>query len=149
MFKDKYTQHRAIYFMKTKDQVLERFKQYLVDMRLKEDDVDCVEYNVDLLYTDSDSLFISEAFKRFCTTNDITRFVSAPYAHAHNGTIEREMRTIGEAAISLLHSAGMPLSLWDCAYGYAVYCKNRVYTQVHYCEDHRFKVPHEVGSTNE
>ena len=106
MAKDKYTQHRAIYFMKTKDQVLEKFKQYLVDMRLKEDDVDCVEYSVDLLYTDSDSLFISEAFKRFCTTNDIARFVSAPYSHEHNGMIEREMRTIGEAAISLLHAAG-------------------------------------------
>ena len=143
LFKDKFTQHRAVYFMKTKDEVLDKFKQYLVDMQMRESDLDSVEYSVELLYTDSDSLFISEAFKRFCATHDIARFVSAPYAHAQNGEIEREMRTIGEAAVSLLHAAGMPLSLWDQAYAYAVYTKNRVWTRVHYRDSDKYKVPHE------
>jgi hypothetical protein len=61
MAKCKYLGHRAIYFMKTKDEVVDTVRQYILETRMIDKQVYC-EYKLDLTVTDSDKLYMSSAF---------------------------------------------------------------------------------------
>jgi len=52
----------------------------------------------------------------FCSARGIQQRFSAPYAHWMNHTAERNMRTIGEMAVTTMIHANLPKSTW----GYAV-----------------------------
>ena len=142
LIRERHGRHMAIYFMKTKDQVLDTVKQYLVDMKQTAIDLGCVCYNVELIMTDDDSLYVSKAFNSFTRDNNIQQFVGAPYTHALVGAVEGMMKYLQQGMIKLRHASGLPGFLWDeLMSAFVVQC-NRQYTRT--CNEHKHKylVPH-------
>ena len=142
MAKCKYLGHRIIYFMKTKDEIVETVRQYILETRMRDKEVYC-EYKLDLIVTDSDKLYMSAAFSKLESEHNIRHWFASPYTHAQAGGIESDMRVIGENAIIVIRSSGFPLCMWPYAYSYVVWGKNRSYTKQHFQTDHKYKTPHE------
>ena len=142
MAKCKYLGHRVIYFMKTKDEIVETVRQYILETRMIDKQVYC-EYKLDLIVTDSDKLYMSSAFANLEREHNIRHWFASPYTHSQAGGIESDMRVIGEGAIIAIRSSGFPLCMWPYAYSYVVWCNNRSYTKIHYHPDHKYKTPHE------
>lgn len=75
--------------------------------------------------TDNGSEFMNKNLREFLEDRGICHKTSAPYTPQQNGLIEREVRTIVEAARTLLRSSKLPLSLWAEAVNTATYVLNR------------------------
>ena len=85
------------------------------------------------LRTDRGGEFCSLEFDLLLEREGITRETSTPYTPQQNGYIERDNRTICEAARSMLHFHHLPLTLWAEAVHTAVYVLNRtINSQVGY-----------------
>ena len=69
--------------------------------------------------------FCSKKFDQFLLERGIKRETSAPYTPEQNGYIERDNRTVTEAARSMIHAQGLPLKIWAEAIHWAVYVLNR------------------------
>ena len=77
------------------------------------------------LRTDGGGEYINDQFTTYLSIMGITRQVTAARTPQQNGVAERANRTIMEAARSMLHAAGLPLSFWEYAVRTAVYLRNR------------------------
>ena len=62
------------------------------------------------------NMYIAEKTTTFNSSKGIRQRLSAPYAQWMNYTAERNMRTIGEMAVTTLVHSNLPKSAW----GYAV-----------------------------
>ena len=97
------------------------FEQFFIDIRAKHAQSQCtVHLGTEVLVSDNDSVFLSSVFQDFLTEKKIAHFTSAPYTQSQN-FVERDMRTLGEAAIALLKMSGFPLYLWEHAYACVVH----------------------------
>ena len=107
-------------------------------------DLGCVCYNVELIMTDDDSLYVSKAFNSFTRDNNIQQFVGAPDTHALVGAVEGMMKYLQQGMIKLRHASGLPGFLWDeLMSAFVVQC-NRQYTRT--CNEHKHKC-HTQGSS--
>jgi hypothetical protein len=141
LIKCKFTQFRVIYFMKDKKDCMRHFDQFFIDTQATKLMEKCsVELLTSLLVTDNDSTFLSKAFQDYLHDNKIAHFTSAPYQQSQN-FVERDMRTIGEAALTIMRQSGAPLWWWEQAFSCAVYARNRSYTSVFFVEEHRWMSP--------
>ena len=68
------------------------------------------------LLSDNGGVYIAEKTTTFNSSKGIRQRLSAPYAQWMNHTAERNMRTIGEMAVTTLVHSNLPKSAW----GYAV-----------------------------
>ena len=84
---------------------------------------------------------MSNEFKSYCTKEGIEHEVIAPYTPQHNGTAERENRTILNMARSMLKTKNLPKKFWAEAVSTSVYLLNRC--PIKRLED---KTPEEVWS---
>ena len=84
---------------------------------------------------------MSNEFKSYCTKEGIEHEVITPYTPQHNGTAEKENRTILNLARSMLKTKNLPKKLWVEAVSTSVYLLNRCPTKR--LED---KTPKEVWS---
>ena len=80
---------------------------------------------IKMLRIDNGLDFNNGELKRFLELNGTKFSPCAPYCPQQQGRIEREMRTIVEAATSMLHSKNLPRDLWSEAINTAVYAINR------------------------
>ena len=117
IFVDDCTRFAVLYFLKTKDEVLDAFREFCGTV-----------FAPKVLQCDNDSVYRSKAFQGLCTTQGITLRYSAPYCQYQNGIAERSWRTLLEASRALLHSAQLPTSFWAFAMAHANYIRNRVPT---------------------
>ena len=86
---------------------------------------------VKTLRTDRGKEFCNTEFDLLLEREGIMRETSTSYTHQQNGYVERDNRTICEAARSMLHLHDLPLTLWAEATNTAVYLLNRtINTQV-------------------
>ena len=76
-------------------------------------------------HCDSASDFKAIEFVDYCRMNDIKITYSTPYHHMENGVVERPMRTIWNSCRAMMFTAAAPEQLWDYAFSYSVYVKNR------------------------
>ena len=77
-FVDSFSRFSKVYFMETRDDVLDKFKQFCADIG-----------KPGILVSDRGGEYISKAFNRFCRNQGIHFENSAPYAPQENGKIER------------------------------------------------------------
>lgn len=70
--------------------------------------------------------FVSAEVKALFRKNTIVHELYTPYTPQQNGRAERQNRTIVESGRSLLHSSGLPQSLWAEMVNVAVYTRNMV-----------------------
>ena len=120
LIKDEVTGYREVYFLKYKDEAA----RYLIHY------IRCIQKSTGneflTLRTDNGGEFICQELQKFLEENAISHEKSAPYCPETNGVIEREMRTVKEAARTMLLNAKAPEFLWSEAVGTAVYILNRL-----------------------
>jgi hypothetical protein len=118
-FKDDYSGYRAIYFLKTKSEVFEKFKLFICKIRSE------TKALVRTLRSDGGGEFTSCEIETWMTSKNIRHETSPAHTPQLNGVSERDHRTIGEAERSCIHMQNVPLDLWVESYNCAAYTLNR------------------------
>jgi transposase InsO family protein len=105
-FIDDYCRNTWVYFLKSKDEVLRKFKEFkaLVEILL--------ERKIKILRSDNGGEYTSNEFGRFYRDVEIKRELTTPYNPQHNGATERNNRTIMEAIKTMIHDQNLPMHLW-------------------------------------
>ena len=80
--------------------------------------------------TDHGSEFVNANLGQHLRNLGVNHLFSAPYTPQQNGFVEREVRTIVEAARTMLLKSGLPKELWAEAIDAATYVINRVASKV-------------------
>ena len=111
-FIDDFTRYTTVYFLKTKDEVLEKFKEFH-------------SFAVKVLRTDNGGEYCSKLFDAFLKEKGIIHQLSVPYNPAQNRVAERMNHTVVECARSMLSHSNMPNVFWAEAVNTAVYLRNR------------------------
>ena len=118
LFKDDFSHYRFVYPIKYKTEVPGVLKKFLA---LAENDTG---RKVKTLRSDHGTEILNEAVTRMLEDAGIRHQLSAPYCPEQNGRIEREMRTVVEAARTMLIDAGLDKRYWAEAVATAVYVLN-------------------------
>jgi transposase InsO family protein len=119
LFIDDYSRKTWICFLKTKDEVFERFRGFraLVENQTRR--------KIRVLRLDNGGEYTSKEFEDYCTTTGIKKELTVPYNPEQNGVAERKNRTVVGATRAMIHDQGLPLFLWVEASSAAVYLQNR------------------------
>ncbi|UYV62853.1 hypothetical protein LAZ67_2002154 [Cordylochernes scorpioides] len=123
LFKDYFSGYRHIYFIKNKSDVLDIFKEYATLIYTQTGN------KIKVLRTDNALEFKSDNFADLCKRFGIIHEFTAPYVHEQIGRIERDNRTIVEAARSMLNSRNLPGFFWAEACNTATHILNRSATK--------------------
>ncbi len=115
-FIDEYSRYMQVYFLKSKDEVLEKFKQYVSQ-------AEKLGKRVKNLRSDNGGEYCSKVFDDYLKAKGITHQTTVPHCPEQNGIAERMNRTLVEAAHSMFH-AGMPKEFWAEAIHTAAYVHN-------------------------
>ena len=118
-FIDDYTRYTTVYFLKTKDEVLEKFKEF------HNFTINHTGKQIQTLRTDNGGEYCSKAFDTYLKENGITHQLTVPFNPAQNGVAERMNRTVVESARSMLSHSNMPNEFWAEAVNTSVYLRNR------------------------
>ena len=120
-FIDDYSHKTWIYFLKKKDEVFERFKEFKA---LREN---LSERKIKILRSDNGGEFTSNEFNDFCKEAGIKRELTIPYNSQQNGMLERKNRSIMEAVKSMIHDQDLPMYLWvEAARTTGIYTKQNL-----------------------
>nr|GEU39745.1 zinc finger, CCHC-type [Tanacetum cinerariifolium] len=85
---DDYSRYMWVYFLSTKDQAFDTFKEYKKKIENK------LRTTLKMLRTDRGGEFTSSEFTQYCKENGIARQLTAPYSSQQNRVVERRNRTI-------------------------------------------------------
>jgi transposase InsO family protein len=104
-FIDDYSRKTWVYFLKSKDEVFGKFKEFkaLIENLSKR--------KIKILSSDNGGEYTSKAFVRFCRDAGIKRELTTPYNPPQNGVAERNNRTIMEAVKTIIHDQDLPMHL--------------------------------------
>lgn len=118
-FLDDFTKKVFVYFLKTKSDVLDIFKDFkkMVENQSKE--------TIMKIRTDNGTEYCSNDFERFCRNSGTKHERTNAYTPQQNGMAERMNRTLVEKAKCLLFDAKLPKSYWAEAVHMAAYLINR------------------------
>ena len=123
-FIDDYSRCCKVYFMKQKNEVLCKFKEFE-----KIFTNEC-GLNVSRLRTDNGGEYTSKEFQEYLKAQGIHHEMTVPHSPQQNGVAERKNRTLVEAARSMLSHAKLPKMFWAEAVATAAYIQNRLPTSV-------------------
>ena len=118
-FIDEATRKSWIYMMSTRDQVLDRYKEFS-EMLLTQKNV-----KIKMLRCDGAGEYISDAFKQYLKEKGTIQEVTPPYTAQWNGIAERYNRTIMDKARCMLKTKAMDNRFWGEAVSTANFLKNR------------------------
>lgn len=118
-FQDDYSRMSFVYFLKTKDETFEKFKEFqcLTEKQL--------DRKVKILRTDNGGEYINAEFEKYLKKQGIIHQTTNPYTPEQNGLSERLNRTIIEKARCLLYEANLEKKFWAEAVNTACYLRNR------------------------
>nr|GEV28658.1 ribonuclease H-like domain, reverse transcriptase, RNA-dependent DNA polymerase [Tanacetum cinerariifolium] len=85
---DDYSRYMWVYFLKSKDQAFDTFKEYKKSIENE------LRTTLNMLRTDRGGEFTSNDFTQYCKENGIARQLTAPYSPQQNGVVERRNKTI-------------------------------------------------------
>jgi transposase InsO family protein len=119
-FIDDYSRKTWIYFLKTKDEVFSKFKEFKALIE------NLSERKIKILRSDNGGEYTSKEFVNFCKDVGIKRELTTPYNPQQNGVAERKNITILEAVKTMIHDQDLPMCLWAEATMAAVYVQNRL-----------------------
>jgi transposase InsO family protein len=119
-FIDDATRYTTVYLMRTKNEVLQCWQQYVRFM---------ATLGVHLgpgctLQSDNDTVYRSQAFTAWTMAKGIAVRYSAPHTQAQNGVAERNWNSIVDSARTMLRAAGLPNSYWGLAIQHAACIRN-------------------------
>lgn len=119
LFKDDYSGYRKVYFMRDKADTFNKFR--IFNQLIKNQ----FGYNIKTLRSDNGTEYMNNQMQSYMQEHGITHEVSAPYTPEQNGRAEREMRTLVEAARTMLFAKNLPKYLWADAVDCAAFTRNR------------------------
>jgi len=119
IFEDDYSRMTFVYLIKTKDLVLECFKDFKNMVENQQN------LRIKALRTDNGGEFCSQDFENLLTKAGIIHQKTNPYTPEQNGISEWMNRTIVEKARYLLFDAELEKRFWAEAVNTAVYLRNR------------------------
>lgn len=122
LFKDALTHYRHVYFLKNKSEVYEYFKNSL--QRIEKE----TRKKINTLKSDNGLEFVNKKMNKLMLNEGIEHVRTTPYTPEQNGRVERDNRTIVEAARTMHHSANLPKALWAEMVNTAVHVLNRTGT---------------------
>ena len=105
-FIDDKSRFTAIYFMKRKDEVLSKFKEFEAMAQ------NITGRKIKYLRSDNGGEYTSNAFVQYLTSKGIQHQFTIPRTPEQNGIAESMNRTLQESGRSMLHGAGLPDSFW-------------------------------------
>jgi transposase InsO family protein len=120
-FIDDYSRKTWIYFLKSKDEVFSKFKEFKALIE------NLSERKIKILRSDNGGEYTSKEFVNFCKDVGIKRELTTPYNPQQNGVAERKNRTILEAVKTMIHDQDLPMCLWAEATMAVVYVQNRLF----------------------
>jgi transposase InsO family protein len=115
---DEYSHYTWIYFMHTKDQAINIFKDH---MQLIFNHTGKYPEN---LRSDNE-FYIHREFNQTCNTLGIQQQATNTYTPQQNGVAERQNLTIMNSVRTILIASGLPKTLWAEAANIIVYTRNR------------------------
>ncbi|GKB79400.1 zinc finger, CCHC-type containing protein [Tanacetum coccineum] len=121
---DDYSRYMWAYFLKSKDQAFDTFKEY------KKSTENELRTTLKMLRTDRGGEFTSNEFTQYCKENGIARQLTAPYSPQQNGVVERRNRTIMSTTRCMMKATNMPQIFWAEAVRHAIYILSSVPTKV-------------------
>ncbi|XP_024081556.1 uncharacterized protein LOC106664782 [Cimex lectularius] len=116
---DDYSRYTMIYFLKSKDEVTQVFKEYCA---LVENEMNL---QIKTLRSDNGMEYINRNMENFLREKGIKHQRTVRYTPQQNGLAERANRAIVDKARCLLQDAGLPKEYWAEAVSTAVYLNNR------------------------
>ncbi|KAH9678410.1 hypothetical protein KPL71_025698 [Citrus sinensis] len=116
---DDYSRMVWVYVLKTKDEVLERFKRWKILVETQ------TSLKVKALRTDNGMEFCNKEFGDFCERHGIMRHKTVIHTPQQNGLAERMNRTLMDKVRCMLLYSKLPKSLWAEALNTACYLVNR------------------------
>jgi hypothetical protein len=119
-FIDDYSCKTWIYFLKTKDEVFSKFKEFKALIE------NLFERKIKILRLDNGGEYTSKEFVNCCKDVGIKRELTTPYNPQKNGVAERKNKTILEVVKTMIHDQDLPMCLWAEATMEAVYVHNRL-----------------------
>lgn len=122
LLKDDYSHFRTIYFLKTKSEAVDKLKIFLNLVKNQ------FGRQVKILKSDNGTEIKNEKSKNLFEELGIFHLRSATYTPEQNGRIEREMRTIVEAARAEMYAEKLSVKLWAEALNYSVFTINQTGT---------------------
>jgi transposase InsO family protein len=120
LFIDDYSRKTWVYFLKSKDEVFSKFKEFKALIE------NISERNINILRLDNGGEYTSKEFAKFCKYFGIKRDLTTAYNPQQNGVVERKNKTIMEALKTMIHDKDLPMYLWAEVVKTTVYVKNRL-----------------------
>ncbi|KAG6465891.1 hypothetical protein O3G_MSEX015473 [Manduca sexta] len=118
-FIDDFTRKTFVYFMRTKDEVFEHFKNFKAMVENE------TNHKIKILRSDNGGEYINLKLQAFLKNCGIKHQTTVAYSPQQNGVAERANRTIVEKTRCMLLDAGLSNKFWAEAVNTAVYLKNR------------------------
>lgn len=118
-FIDDFSNFTAVYFIKRKSEVFEKFREYL---QMVESKFSC---KLSKLRCDNGGEYCSNEFVNYCKEKGIILDYTIAYTPQQNGKAERKNRSLVERARALLDDSGVPKIFWGEAVKTANYVMNR------------------------
>lgn len=131
--KDSFSNYREVFFVATKDLIPDKVKEVINRSRLETGNETLQ------IVTDQGSEFYNSNLNSFLQQHGIIHQKSAAATPQQNGYIERDIRTVAEAAKSIRIRAKLPDPFWAEAIANVVYTLNRVVNSTN-----RMKTPFEL-----
>jgi transposase InsO family protein len=119
-FIDDYSCNNWVYFLKSKDEVFNKFKEFKALIE------NLSERKIKILRSDNGGEYTSKEFVNFCKDVGINKELTTPYNPQQNGVVERKNITIMEAMKTMIHDQDLPMFLWEGAKMAAIYVQNRL-----------------------
>lgn len=118
-FMDEFTHFVMVYCIKSKNEVLSKFKEYVKLVHNK------FNVKVHKLRCDNGGEFSSHEFKSFCSNEGIILDYTTAYTPELNGKSERLNRTLVERMRTMISESGVPKYFWSEILYTATYLLNR------------------------
>jgi hypothetical protein len=114
-FIDDYSRKIWVYFLKSKDEVFGKFKEFKALIE------NLSEKKIKILGSDNGGEYTSKEFVYFCKYVRIKRELTTPYNPQQNGVAKRKKTTIMEIVKTMIHDQDLPMHLWEEAARTIVY----------------------------
>ncbi|GJT38902.1 zinc finger, CCHC-type containing protein [Tanacetum coccineum] len=120
---DDYSRYMWVYFLSTKDQAFDTFKEYKKTIENE------LRTTLKMLRTDRGGEFTSNEFTQYCKENGIARQLTAPYSPQQNGVVERRNMTIMSTTRCMMKATNMPQNFGLKLFIHAITVLNSVPTK--------------------
>lgn len=119
LIKDDYSRFRTVFFLKNKYETADKIHEFIEKVKVNPG------YTIKTIRSDNGTEFVNNKVRKIFIDNGIKHQTSVVYTPEQNGGAEREMRTIVEAARTMILENCFNKILWAEAVNTAVFVLNR------------------------